>query len=189
MKRDTGVINAQQAAEELGAHVETVRRLARRGGIPAFKVGKDWRFRREDLRKWALGHHARNHPFRVLVIDDETAVLRLFQRSLNAGGYSAICVRSGPEGLEVLARDPVHLVLLDLAMPGMDGPTFLEEMRKIRDDLPVIVVTGYPDGALMARAMAHGPLLLLPKPVVPKDILKAVSTVLHGARQELVNEQ
>ena len=57
MKSESGVLNAKEAAEYLKAHVETVRRMARRGEIPAFKVGKDWRFQKEALKKWAETQH------------------------------------------------------------------------------------------------------------------------------------
>src|SRR5512133_3899518 len=50
---DPGVMDAIEAAALLSAHVETVRRLARRGDIPSFKVGKDWRFKREALLRWS----------------------------------------------------------------------------------------------------------------------------------------
>ena len=50
-------------------------------------------------------------------------------------------------------------------MPGMNGPEFLKEMRKISHELPVIVATGYPDGDLMVEALRHGPFTLLAKPI------------------------
>jgi excisionase family DNA binding protein len=53
MKSESGVLNAKEAAEYLKAHVETVRRMARRGEIPAFKLGKDWRFHLDALRRWS----------------------------------------------------------------------------------------------------------------------------------------
>jgi excisionase family DNA binding protein len=52
MKSNSDIMNARDAADFLKAHVETIRRLARRGEIPAFKVGKDWRFHREALLTW-----------------------------------------------------------------------------------------------------------------------------------------
>jgi excisionase family DNA binding protein len=50
---DSDVLNASEAARFLRAHVETVRRLARRGELPSFKVGRDWRFHRQALLRWA----------------------------------------------------------------------------------------------------------------------------------------
>jgi excisionase family DNA binding protein len=57
MKTETDVINAREAAVFLKAHVETIRRMARRGEIPAFKVGKDWRFHKNALQIWSDGQH------------------------------------------------------------------------------------------------------------------------------------
>lgn len=57
MKTDPEVLNTKEAADYLKAHIETVRRLARRGEIPAFKVGKDWRFNKEALKKWTEMQH------------------------------------------------------------------------------------------------------------------------------------
>jgi excisionase family DNA binding protein len=55
MKNNSDVMSAREAADFLKAHVETIRRLARRREIPAFKVGKDWRFQKEALRIWMQG--------------------------------------------------------------------------------------------------------------------------------------
>ncbi len=49
---DNDVLNTKDAATYLGAHIETIRRLARRGEIPAYKIGKDWRFRKKALLEW-----------------------------------------------------------------------------------------------------------------------------------------
>ena len=182
MNHENGVLNASQAAAEFGAHVETIRRLARRGEIPAFKIGKDWRFRRDDLLAWVRTHHLRRSPLSILVVDGEAAVCRVIRQMLEPAGYRVLTAPSGPEGLDALARNTVNLVLLDLNMPGMDGPSFLEELNRAHDGMPVIVVTGHPDGNLMARAMALGPLMLLAKPVSKQALLSAVHTVLHDTR-------
>ena len=59
MKNKSDIMNAKEAAGFLKAHVETVQRLARRGEIPAFKVGKDWRFQKQALLSWAQGQNAK----------------------------------------------------------------------------------------------------------------------------------
>jgi len=69
MKNDSDVVNAKEAAEYLKAHVETVRRLARRGEIPAFKIGKDWRFHKEALQRWSEGQN----PFSLAEPDVESS--------------------------------------------------------------------------------------------------------------------
>jgi len=62
MVRDLEVFNITEVAAFLGAHEQTVRRLARRGVIPAFKVGKDWRFRKEAILRWSEEQQPSGRP-------------------------------------------------------------------------------------------------------------------------------
>ena len=68
-------LNAREAADFLGAHVETIRRFARRGEIPSYKIGKDWRFNKGALRQWADTHHKRTKGGSILIVDDDPAIL------------------------------------------------------------------------------------------------------------------
>jgi excisionase family DNA binding protein len=179
MKKNDDVLNTREAADFLGAHVETVRRLSRKGQIPSFKVGKDWRFRKEALISWAETQHLRRKPPVVLVIDNDAAVRKLMKRFLEADGYRVYLASDGAEGLTWLNREPVDLILLDLKMPGMNGPAFLREFRKEYDSLPVIVITGYPDGNLMAEAIKYGPITLLAKPVEREQLVQAIGSTLN----------
>ena len=122
----------------------------------------------------------RKPPF-VLVIDDDAGVRKLMRRYLEAEGYRVCLASVGAEGLAWLNRESVNLILLDLKMPGMNGPEFLKEMRKMNEYLPVIVVTGHPDGDLMAEAVRHGPFTLLAKPIDREQLIQAVITALNGA--------
>ncbi|MFC1896781.1 response regulator [Thermodesulfobacteriota bacterium] len=182
MKKNDEVLNAQEASDFLRAHVETIRRLARKGDIPAYKIGKDWRFQREALIKWAETDYLRRKPPCVLVIDDDDGVRKLMRRFLEADGYRVCLALDGIEGLAWLNRESVNLIILDLKMPGMNGPEFLKEMRKMNEHLPVIVVTGYPDGDLMAEALRYGPFTLFAKPIEREQLVQAVRTGISGAR-------
>ncbi|MFC1494689.1 response regulator [Thermodesulfobacteriota bacterium] len=183
MANNSEVLNAKEAAEFLGAYVETIRRLARKGEIPAYKVGKDWRFRKKALINWAETHHLRLKPPFVLVIDDDDGFRNLMRRFLEANGYRVCLASDGAEGLAWLNKESVNLILLDLKMPGMNGPEFLKEMRKTNYELPVVVATGYPDGNLMVEALRHGPFTLLAKPIDREQLMQAVRTALNGARE------
>jgi len=181
-KRNSGALNAQEAADLLNAHVETVRRLARRGEIPSFKLGKDWRFRKEALFHWADGQQASRAPGLVLIVDDDESICRALVRIVECLGCRAQSANDGRCGLEIVSRNSPDLILLDLAMPGMSGPQFLKELRKTQPNLPVVILTGYPDGDLMMQAMAYGPLMLLAKPVDAAQVQKLV-TMLIGERR------
>ena len=175
------IVDAREAAELLGIHEETLRRLAREGKVPAFKVGGVWRFNRSSLYSWAESQPARRTPKRVLVVDDEEYILDSIGRTLQGEGFAVTMASSGPEALELMRRHVPDLVLLDLKMPGMDGSTALGEMRKAYGAIPVIIITGYPDSDLMSRALEHSPVTLLSKPIRSADLVRAVKMILAGA--------
>jgi excisionase family DNA binding protein len=165
MVENTEVIDAVEAAEFLGAHVETIRRLARRGEIPSFKVGKDWRFRRDILQKWSETQRSGIRNPLVLTVDDEPVVCQTISRIVQRLGYRTMSAGGGLEGLLAVAREVPGLILLDLVMPEMTGAEFLKTLRASHPDLPVAIITGYPESGLIAEAMKYGPLLILSKPV------------------------
>lgn len=185
------VLDALAAAELLNVHVETLRRLARRGEIPSFKVGKDWRFERGALERWANGQRAVVQPVLpsppprkpserplVLVVDDEERVRSSLLGMLDRLGCRGVAAADGAAALELLGRETPALVLLDLMMPRMSGPEVLRRIRATHQELPVVIVTGHPDSALMTEAMDHGPLLLLSKPVSAAQLTRTVGVVL-----------
>jgi len=182
MKKNNKVLNAKEAADFLRAHVETIRRLARKGDIPAYKIGKDWRFRREALMDWAETYRWHVKPQVVLVIDNDAGIRKLMKRFLEVEGYRVCLASEGAGGLAWLNRESVDLIILDLKMAGMNGPAFLREFRKEQGTLPVIVVTGYMNGDLMVEAMKYGPLTLLAKPINREQFIQAVHTALNGRR-------
>lgn len=171
------VLDAHQAADFLGAHVETVRRLARRGDIPSFKLGSEWRFSREALRRW-FGEQRRGTAPTILVVDDDPEIVRGLTKLVERLGCKARGATNGALALEHVEQDPPALILLDLQMPDMNGAEFLDRLRLRHPDLPVVIVTGYPDSALMQRAAQHAPIMVLPKPARPQQVERTVRTIL-----------
>lgn len=79
----------------------------------------------------------------ILIVDDDPTVRELFRRLLTRAGYAAVVATNGMDALAALETHRPHLVLLDLAMPKMDGLTFLQVLRRDPEykDLPVILVS------------------------------------------------
>ena len=177
VKDSPETFDIREAASFLGAHEQTVRRLARRGAIPCFKVGRDWRFRREALLRWSDEQQRANGPCSVLVVDDDEEVCRVMGRLLGRIGCRVRQATSGKEGLDLVDAETPDLILLDLMMPDMNGPQFLVEMRKAHPALPVVIVTGYPDSELMKEAARHAPVMLLAKPVDDALLERTVRSV------------
>jgi excisionase family DNA binding protein len=177
------ILTTQEAAAILGAHIETIRRLARRGGIPAFKIGKDWRYSRAALEKWATDQQLqlqRPAQPKVLIVDDDAATVKLMGKIIASIGCRVITAQTGRAGLETTADRSVDLVLLDLNMPEMDGATFIARFRGQHEETPVIIVTGCPDSELITAAMDFGPLMLLKKPLNKGALIAAVKLALKG---------
>lgn len=189
-RRSSDVIGASEAAELVGSHVETVRRLARRGDIPAFKVGRDWRFSREALQRWAEGEPRftssvpSDYQPTVLVVDDEEQVRQIVARLVEKAGYRAREAADGIEGLVEIHKDPPDLLILDLVMPGLNGPDLLERIHEDHPSMPVIIITGHPDSALVARAAEYVPLMLLTKPIDVVKLHRALEMALKIERQK-----
>ena len=188
----TKMLKAKEAAIFLNVHLETIRRLARQKEIPAFKVGKGWRFSEDALKKWADENYTRahdshdphgpndSHDPHVLVVDDEPRICKMLTKMLHPMGYRVSTAPGGAQALEIVKTETVDLILLDLLMPDMNGAETFKNIRKINEKIPVIIITGYPDSNLMAEAMAVSPIFILQKPIDKKQLTGAVSMVLPG---------
>lgn len=116
----------------------------------------------------------------VLVVDDEDHVRATIAQALEVHGYRALVAAGGAQAVELLAADPsaVDLVLTDMMMPEVDGPTTILALRGLRPDLPVVAASGLftPDDTAQAADM--GISRCLPKPFTTAALLQAVADAL-----------
>ena len=116
----------------------------------------------------------------ILIVEDEDAVRAFAARALSAAGYTVIEAATGLEALERMEEQggKVDLVLSDVVMPEMDGPTMLREMRKTNKDLKIIFVSGYADDAFKRNLDENETFHFLPKPFNLKTLAETVKTVM-----------
>jgi two-component system cell cycle sensor histidine kinase/response regulator CckA len=116
----------------------------------------------------------------VLLVEDEEAVRRGGKRMLETRGYTVHEAGSGTEALEVLAEldGKVDIVVSDVVMPEMDGPTLLRELRKTYPDMKFIFVSGYAEDAFAKNLPADAKFGFLPKPFSLKQLAVAVREML-----------
>ncbi|MDT0632354.1 sigma-54-dependent transcriptional regulator [Rubrivirga litoralis] len=110
----------------------------------------------------------------VLVVDDERLLHNVMSRFLGRHGIDVTSCTSGPEALDVLAEQPIDLVLSDFQMPEMDGLELLAQIRERYPALPVIIITGYANVQHAVRAMSSGAVDYLPKPFSTDVLLERV---------------
>ncbi len=115
----------------------------------------------------------------VLVVDDDDEVREALGRVLEDNGFDVATVAGGSEALQRMGQETPDVVVLDLMMVGLDGPSTLKQIRKNLGPIPVIVHTGYPDGDLMQRALESSPFTLLAKPCPPKRFVETIRRICN----------
>lgn len=115
----------------------------------------------------------------ILIVEDEDPVRMFASRALTNKGYNVLEAASGEAGLEILleSNEPIDLLISDVIMPSMDGPTLVKEARKHMPDLPVIFVSGYAEDVFRQNLEAEE-FLFLPKPFSLKDLASQVKSIL-----------
>jgi len=117
----------------------------------------------------------------ILLVEDEEAVRAFASRALASRGYTVLEAETGLDALRVVeeASEPIDLIVSDVIMPEMDGPTMLTELRKRGLNAKVIFVSGYADDAF-ARNLPEGQdFVFLPKPFSLKQLIETVKSLMN----------
>ena len=127
----------------------------------------------------------RNKPVQqtILVVDDEKMALTLIGRFLREAGYDVVVAQSGFEAIDFFRREPhrYSLVLLDFSLPFMDGEEVFRRLRDIRNNIPVVLCTGFILQEKLTGMLGQGLNGFLRKPVPPDELLAVVKSTLQRA--------
>jgi len=121
---------------------------------------------------------------RILLVDDEANVRKVFSDLLGKESYIVKGVGSGPEAIEAIEEDTFDLALVDLRMPCMDGIEVLENIKKTKPQLPVIIYTGYGSITTAVEAMRKRAADYLNKPFSPEELKSRIKKTLEGAERQ-----
>jgi excisionase family DNA binding protein len=192
---DESFLTTEEVLEYLQVNLRTVYRLIKAGKIPAVRVGRQWRFRKRDIDAWLESQRPRGgtraaaapparqaaapggRP-RVLVVDDESTIRDLLSKTLALAEYDVDMAPDGRTALDRLRVIPYDLLITDLKMPGVDGLTVIREARRLKADLPVIIITGFSNEASAIEAVNLGVSGYLTKPFRVPRVLAAASKAL-----------
>jgi FixJ family two-component response regulator len=109
--------------------------------------------------RWTIAPHLLTRPRgdrTLLLIDDEESILQALIRQLRREGYRILSGRSGAEGLEILAKNDVDVVVSDQRMPGMTGEDFLRRVKELYPDTVSMVLSGYADMDSITNSINQG---------------------------------
>ncbi|HCR8312302.1 TPA: two-component system response regulator GlrR [Shigella flexneri] len=118
-------------------------------------------------------------PAHLLLVDDDLGLLKLLGLRLTSEGYSVVTAESGAEGLRVLNREKVDLVISDLRMDEMDGMQLFAEIQKVQPGMPVIILTAHGSIPDAVAATQQGVFSFLTKPVDKDALYQAIDDALE----------
>ena len=187
-------LTTEEVLEYLQVNLRTVYRLIKAGKIPAVRVGRQWRFRKRDIDAWLETQRPRgarpaaapapraaapaNGRARILVVDDEETIRELLSKTLALADYEIDTAPDGRAAIDRMRLVPYDLLITDLRMPGIDGLTVIREARRLKADIPVIIVTGYSTEANAIEAINLGVQGYLTKPFRVPRVLAAAAKAL-----------
>src|SRR6185295_5160850 len=122
----------------------------------------------------------------ILVIDDEEIMREILETLLTREGYDVRLASSGAEGLEMARALPFDAAIVDIMMPGLDGIATLDELKRIDEDLNVIIITAYASVESAISAMKTGAFDYVTKPFKNDEVLVVVRNAME--RRRLLNE-
>ena len=123
-----------------------------------------------------------DNDIQVLVVDDELNIREGSQRILSRVGFGVLKASTGMEALELLEKQTIPIILLDLKMPGMDGMEVLKRIRQLDETILVIVITGFATVETAIEAMKQGAYDFIPKPFEPEQLRIVVNRAAEKLR-------
>ncbi|MGZ5433866.1 MAG: sigma-54-dependent transcriptional regulator [Thermoanaerobaculia bacterium] len=126
---------------------------------------------------------------RVLIIDDEEVLREVLEAVLRREGFDVVSAASAEEGLSLLDREDIDLIILDMMLPGMSGAEALRVIKETDPDIPVVIITAYSsiDGAI--DAMKRGAYHYIPKPFKNEEVVITINKALEQRRLSQENKR
>lgn len=118
-------------------------------------------------------------PIHILIVDDEPDLRLLLQNLLLGAGYAVLAAGDADSALHVLAGHPIDLILLDLIMPGMDGPRLGKRIKHMHSHVPIIILSCITRPETKAEAMRLYAEDYVTKPFSPEELLARIEHVLR----------
>ena len=121
---------------------------------------------------------------KILVVDDDAIVIKSCKRILEAEGFEVTTVPSADHALKAMGNDDFDLLLIDVKMPRHDGMYLMREVQKIWQDIPTIVMSGYPTPETIADVFKLGATHFIAKPFRPDELVRVVRQVFQKAARK-----
>ncbi|MCM8765983.1 MAG: response regulator [Candidatus Omnitrophica bacterium] len=123
---------------------------------------------------------------KILVVDDDPLILETMKDILEIEGFQPLLSSQAQEGLEIIKRDNPDLVITDIKMPGVNGLEFLQRVKEISPELPVIIITGFASLESAIEALREGAYDYLIKPF---EVEKIIAIIKRAIKEKMLAEK
>ena len=121
----------------------------------------------------------------VLVVDDDPGVQAMFKLLLKKSGFPRLIVGTGKEAVSILKKQKFELLFLDLMLPDITGDEIYKQAKQMAPDLPIVIITGYPDSEMLDNILKFGPVTVLKKPLRAEQIAQTMKMLESKAGERL----
>lgn len=122
---------------------------------------------------------------RILVVDDEPSIVTLLKYNLEQVGFSVITAQDGEEGLRMATEQTPELVVLDLMLPKLDGIEVCKQLRQLKVNVPILMLTAKDDEFDKVLGLELGADDYLTKPFSPREVVARIKAILRRSQQQL----
>jgi CheY-like chemotaxis protein len=124
----------------------------------------------------------------VLIVDDSISTVELFKEILKIGGFIPLTAYNGLDALEIVRKQTVDCIILDIMMPGIDGISVCNSIKQNpkTKDIPIAIITAYYDDLVERRSFQAGANAFLKKPIDHEDFLEVVNELIEPRMEEAV---
>lgn len=175
-------MTVKETAEYLRIPLPTAYYLVQRGQLPAVQIGGRWRVKKDSLDRDVLHEEKEGQPT-VLVVDDDKGIRSMFKLFLKKSGFSRVVVSTGEEAIAALRKQRFDLAFLDLVLPDFNGDEIYAQAKESDPELPIVIITGYPDSEILDNILKHGPVTVLKKPLKAEQIVQTLKLLGHKTAQ------
>lgn len=172
------LLTVKETAEYLNIPLPTAYYLVQRGQLPGVRIGGRWRVKMDALDRDVL-HNVEHGQPNVLVVDDDEALQGMFALFLKRTGFNQLVVGTGSEALATLAKQKFDLCFLDLQLPDITGDEIYKVAKDKYPEMPIVIITGYPDSEMMNNILRFGPVTVLKKPLKVEDLEETLRHLGH----------
>jgi two-component system response regulator HydG len=121
---------------------------------------------------------------RILLVDDDETITTPFQLILESEGYQVDVATTGQQALEKMGEGEYHVVILDIKLPDMLGTEVARKIKMRREDVNLIVITGYPNLTDSIETIDYGISDILLKPIDPDELLRTIEETLQWKKTQ-----